>query len=91
MRRKYRALNDAVYDHMTAVSMPPDELLSELIAETDELTKDWAGMQISPAQGSFMYLLTRLIGARTALELGTFTGYSSICIARALPPDGKLI
>ena len=46
-------------------------------------------MQISPAQGSFMHLLTRLIGARRALELGTFTGYSSICIARALPPDGE--
>lgn len=91
MRRKYRSLNDRLYDHMTAVSMPPDEILTELIAETDELTKDWAGMQISPAQGSFMFLLTRLIGARMALELGTFTGYSSICIARALPPDGKLI
>jgi caffeoyl-CoA O-methyltransferase len=90
MRRKYQPLNDRLYDHMTAVSMPPDELLTELIAETDELTKDWAGMQISPAQGSFMFLLTRLIGAQRALELGTFTGYSSICIARALPPDGKL-
>ena len=91
MRRKYRSLNDRLYDHMTAVSMPPDEILADLIAETDELTKDWAGMQISPAQGSFMFLLTRLIDARWALELGTFTGYSSICIARALPPDGKLI
>ena len=91
MRRKYHPLNDFLFDHMTSVSMPPDELLSDLIAETDELTKDWAGMQISPAQGSFMYLLARLIGARNALELGTFTGYSSICIARALPPDGKLI
>ncbi len=91
MRRKYHALNDVLYDHMTAVSMPPDELLSELIAETDALTPDWAGMQIAPAQGSFMYLLTRMIGARRALEIGTFTGYSSICIARALSPDGKLI
>lgn len=91
MRRKYHALDDLLYDHMTSVSMPPDELLADLIAETDELTRDWAGMQISPSQGSFMFLLTRLIGARRALELGTFTGYSSICIARALPPDGKLI
>ena len=91
MRRKYKPLDDSLYDHMTSVSLPPDELLSDLIAETDAVSPDWAGMQIAPAQGSFMYLLTRLIGARRALELGTFTGYSSICIARALPPDGKLI
>lgn len=75
---------------MSAVSMPPDRLLLDLIEETYALT-DWAGMQIQPAQGAFMNLLTRLIGARRALEIGTFTGYSSICIARALPEDGNLI
>ena len=90
MDRKYRPLNDDLFDFMSAVSMPPDRLLLDLIEETYALT-DWAGMQIQPAQGAFMNLLTRLIGARRALEIGTFTGYSSICIARALPEDGNLI
>src|SRR5262245_66683330 len=48
-------------------------------------------MQIAPEQGALMTLLCRAIGARRALELGTFTGYSAICIARALPEDGELI
>jgi predicted O-methyltransferase YrrM len=48
-------------------------------------------MQIAPEQGALLALLCRVIGARRALELGTFTGYSSICIARALPPEGRLI
>ena len=90
MAGKYRVLNDDLFEFMSAVSMPPDRLLLDLIAETFALT-DWAGMQIQPAQGAFMNLLTRLIGARRALEIGTFTGYSSICIARALPDDGNLI
>jgi caffeoyl-CoA O-methyltransferase len=50
-----------------------------------------AMMQISPEQGTLMTILARAIGARHAVELGTFTGYSSICIARALPPDGTLL
>ncbi len=90
MAGKYRVLNDDLFEFMSAVSMPPDRLLLDLIEETFALT-DWAGMQIQPAQGAFMNLLTRLIGARRALEIGTFTGYSSICIARALPDDGNLI
>jgi caffeoyl-CoA O-methyltransferase len=48
-------------------------------------------MQIAPDQGAFIELLVRAIGARSALEVGTFTGYSAICIARGLPPDGELI
>ncbi len=89
-RRKYKPLDDELYDFMSDVSMPPDPLLAELITETYELT-DWAGMQIAPAQGSFMTLLVRSLGARRALEIGTFTGYSAICIARGLPDDGRLI
>jgi caffeoyl-CoA O-methyltransferase len=50
-----------------------------------------AGMQISPEQGQFMALLAELIGARRAIEVGTFTGYSALCVAQALPADGKLI
>ena len=48
-------------------------------------------MQIAPEQGAFMTLICRLIGARDAIELGTFTGYSAICIARGLAPGGRLI
>jgi caffeoyl-CoA O-methyltransferase len=48
-------------------------------------------MQISPEQGAFMTVLTRLLGARTAIEVGTFTGYSALCVARGLPDDGRLL
>jgi len=48
-------------------------------------------MQIGPDQGAFMTLLVKAIGARTALEIGSFTGYSSICIARGLPGNGRLL
>jgi caffeoyl-CoA O-methyltransferase len=65
------------------------ELLKELRAETSKLSS--AGMQIGPDQGAFMHLLAGVIGAKRALEVGTFTGYSSLCVASALPADGKLI
>lgn len=64
-------------------------LLKQLRDET--ATLEYSEMQISPEQGQFMSLLVRLIGARRAIEIGTFTGYSSICVASALPEDGELI
>ena len=51
----------------------------------------WAGMQISPELGQFMAMLVKLLNARKIIELGVYTGYSSLCMARALPPDGKII
>ena len=69
---------------------PPDAVLRELAGETARLGAS-ARMQISPEQGAFMTLLTRAIGARRAVEVGTFTGYSALCIARGLPPDGRLL
>jgi caffeoyl-CoA O-methyltransferase len=63
--------------------------LVELREETAQLPG--AGMQISPEQGQFMRLLVELIGARRTLEIGVFTGYSSLCVAQALPPDGELV
>jgi caffeoyl-CoA O-methyltransferase len=54
-------------------------------------TRPEAEMQISPEQGQFMALLAQLIGARRCIELGTYTGYSALAVALALPPDGKLI
>jgi len=65
-----------------------DNLLADLRRETSLLPE--ARMQISPAQGQLLALLARMSGARRILELGVFTGYSSICLARALPPDGDL-
>jgi caffeoyl-CoA O-methyltransferase len=67
-----------------------DDVLQRLEAETEKLG-DIAIMQIAADQGAFMTLLTRSIGARRALELGTFTGYSAICIARGLSEDGVLV
>jgi caffeoyl-CoA O-methyltransferase len=69
---------------------PPDAVQRSLIDETRALGPV-AGMQVAPEQGAFLTLLTRLIGARSAVEVGTFTGYSSLCIARGLPADGRLL
>ena len=90
MPDKFTALTPALHDYLVAHSGPPDELLERLAAETESAT-DRAIMQIAPEQGALMGLLCRAIGARRALELGTFTGYSAICVARALPADGTLI
>ena len=68
-----------------------DPLLARLRVETEKTLPDRAEMQIAPDQGGLINLLVRAIGAGRALELGTFTGYSSICIARGLPADGTLI
>jgi caffeoyl-CoA O-methyltransferase len=70
-------------------SFPVDRVLADLRAETAELGSP-ASMQVGPDQGQLLTFLTRLVGARRAVEVGTFTGYSSLCIARGLPPDGKL-
>jgi caffeoyl-CoA O-methyltransferase len=69
---------------------PPDDVQEGLIAETAKLGAV-AGMQISPEQGAFLTILTRAVGARRAIEVGTFTGYSALCIARGLPDDGQLV
>ncbi len=58
--------------------------------ETQELGRV-SGMQVSPEQGAFMALLVKLIDARRTLEVGTFTGYSALMVAQALPPDGRLV
>jgi caffeoyl-CoA O-methyltransferase len=80
-------LHTYIVDHGT----PPDAVLKRLIVQTQEAAGPYARMQIAPEQGAFMTWLARLIGARNALEVGTFTGYSAICIARGLTEDGKLL
>jgi caffeoyl-CoA O-methyltransferase len=87
---KFTALTPALHDYLVAHSGPPGDLLRRLAAETESST-DRAIMQIAPEQGALMGLLAKAIGARRALELGTFTGYSAICVARSLPEDGTLV
>jgi caffeoyl-CoA O-methyltransferase len=79
-----------LYDYLTAHSAPRDSVLDQLAVETAAAFPDSAGMQIGPDQGTFMTLLTKLIGANRALEIGTFTGYSAICLARGLADEGIL-
>ena len=90
MPDKYVTLTPELYDYVVEHGARRDDVLRRLAAETRELG-DIAIMQISPEQGAFMTLLVRAIGARRALELGTFTGYSAICIARGLTDGGTLL
>ena len=69
---------------------PPDDVQSALIEETRGLGAV-AGMQIAPEQGAFLTILTRIMGVRSAVEVGTFTGYSALCIARGLADGGRLL
>ena len=82
-------LSGELSDYLVSHGTPPDEVQEALIAETAALGAV-AGMQIAPEQGAFLTLLTQLIGARNAIEVGTFTGYSALCIARGLPAGGRL-
>jgi len=83
-------LSAELADYLVAHGTPPDAVQLALIEETAALGPI-AGMQISPEQGAFLTILTRLLGARRAIEIGTFTGYSALCIARGLPADGRLV
>ncbi|HMF82401.1 MAG TPA: O-methyltransferase [Acidimicrobiia bacterium] len=83
-------LTKPVHEYLVAHAPPLDDVQRDLIAETEELG-GISMMQIAPEQGAFMTVLTRLVGARSAIEVGTFTGYSSISIARGLPGDGTLL
>lgn len=82
-------LPDALYDYLVSVSLRETELLRRLRRETATLPR--AQMQIAPEQGQFMALLVRLIGAKNCLEIGVFTGYSTLCTAAALPPGGRVV
>ncbi len=89
MSRRSIGLDDRLYDYLIEVSLREDPLLAELRAETGRLPE--ANMQIAPEQGQFMALVARMIGARRYLEIGTFTGYSTLAVAQAMPRDSQII
>jgi caffeoyl-CoA O-methyltransferase len=89
MSNKTFTLPDALYDYVLSVSLREDPVLRRLREET---AKDsMAVMQIAPEQGQFMALLVQLMGARKALEVGVYTGYSALWVASALSADGRLV
>ena len=79
-------LDDALYSYLLEVSVREPPLLARLRRETARHPR--GRMQISPEQGQLLRFLLRLMGARRALEIGVFTGYSTLCLALALPEDG---
>ena len=83
-------LTPAIQRYVIEHSAPIDDVQRSLISETEALGFI-SIMQISPEQGAFMEQFARLLGARRIIEVGTFTGYSALCFARALPPDGRLL
>lgn len=89
MANKQLTLDSQLYQYMQAVSLRETEILRQLREETTQ--HPMSRMQISPEQGQFMGFLVRLMGAKKTLEVGVFTGYSSLSVALALPDDGKLI
>jgi caffeoyl-CoA O-methyltransferase len=72
-------------------STQPDQILTDLVDETRRAVPERMSMQISADQGQLLTMLVQVTGARSVVEVGTFTGYSSICLARGLPPDGHLL
>ncbi|MER7133561.1 O-methyltransferase [Streptosporangium saharense] len=83
-------LDPAVGQYLLAHTTRPDDVLDALALETREVAGDRAGMQISPDQGRFLTMIVQLSGAENVVEVGTFTGYSSICLARGLRPGATL-
>lgn len=89
MSNRTISMTDDLYGYMLETSLREVPLLKRLRDETASHPR--AGMQISPEQGQFMQLLAKLTGARRCIEVGVFTGYSSLAVALALPADGKIL
>ena len=89
MTNRSISLTDSLYEYLLSVSLREPDLLRRLREETAALPN--ARMQIAPEQGQFMALLVQLTGARRCLEVGVFTGYSSLAVALALPDDGRIL
>jgi caffeoyl-CoA O-methyltransferase len=89
-RPKFTALDESLYQYLLAHRTADDDVVRGLREETAKLGER-AGMQIAPDQATFLRLLVAAIGAKRAIEVGTFTGLSSLAIARGLPKDGRLL
>jgi caffeoyl-CoA O-methyltransferase len=89
MTTKTLTLTQDLYRYLLAVSLREPDVLARLRAETAALPEH--NMQIAPEQGQFMAFLLKLMGATRVLEIGTFTGYSALAMALALPADGRLV
>jgi len=90
MSPKSFLLSEQLQSYLVEHSVPPDDVQRSLIAETEALG-DVRSMQIAPEQGAFLTVLTGALGVRNAVEVGTFTGYSALCIARGLSDGGHLL
>jgi caffeoyl-CoA O-methyltransferase len=89
-RHKYTALTPELYEYVVGRGVRRDDVLERVARDTDAMG-DIAVMQTAPDQGALITLLVGAIGARLAVEVGTFTGYSAICIARGLAGGGRLV
>jgi caffeoyl-CoA O-methyltransferase len=91
MASRNLGLSDDLHAYVLAHGGPTDEVTRELVEETRRALPEQAGMQIAGDQAALLTMLTRLVGATQAVEIGTFTGMSSLAIARGLPDEGRLI
>lgn len=90
MSNRATPVDDRLYDYILSVSLREPDILAEL-RELTKRTTDMPNMQIGPDQGQFMALLAELTGAVRYLEVGTFTGYSALAIALAMPPEAEIV
>ncbi|MET8119206.1 O-methyltransferase [Micromonospora sp. NPDC005189] len=90
MTTKSIPLTDELHSYLVAHGSPPDEIIRDLAEETRSVLPEHATMQVAPEQAAFLTFLTRLLDVRQAVEVGTFTGLSSLAIARGLPEGGRL-
>jgi predicted O-methyltransferase YrrM len=89
MARQTLGMSDPLYDYLLSVSLHEPDVLRRCREETAEMAM--STKQISPDEGQLLALLTRLSGARRTIEVGVFTGYSAMCVALAMPEDGRII
>lgn len=89
MSNKSIGLGDSLHNYLLSVSLREPQIAQLLREETARM--EYARMQIAPEQGQFMALLMQVMGAKKTLEIGVFTGYSSLCVALALPTDGRVV
>ncbi|MBG6102263.1 caffeoyl-CoA O-methyltransferase [Micromonospora vinacea] len=90
MTTKSIPLTNELHAYLVAHGSPPDEIIRDLAEETRSVLPEHATMQVAPEQAAFLTFLTRLLGVRQAVEVGTFTGLSSLAIARGLTEGGRL-